>query len=322
MDTQAWPEWSETLINSGFPETSLLAGTEPAVWDALGCLTLNDFANGKQVTLRKALEDIGLGWVATNTTPFRIAVGGLFDAAEAMHRKNSQHSDRNITATASTSRSVPAIAVDTLTLPEPDGSIIGPLTKDMATATNSVAIWCQLESHGAFVIRNAVEASVLTSEPKATQAKATKLARTMGNGVAGDPPSVYRAITAKPEWYHSLERILGQLLSGPGSPDDVPIKNDMLNSRSILLLAGEGAENWAHQDNNDDTPPVQAVLMLSNPEEDFAGGEFYVSRQVENTDEAIRIVRYKIPFRSPGDLVLFVAGKDRGWWHGMLPGGA
>ena len=55
---------------------SLLAGMEPVVWDALGRLSWSDFEGiGKQVVLRRALRSIGLGWVATNTTPFRIMVG-------------------------------------------------------------------------------------------------------------------------------------------------------------------------------------------------------------------------------------------------------
>jgi len=86
MGVKRWPRWSENFIKAGFPSSSLLAGTEPAVWDALGRLNLKDFDNGKQVAVRKALDDIGLGWVATNTTPFRIAVGGLFDAAKRIHR--------------------------------------------------------------------------------------------------------------------------------------------------------------------------------------------------------------------------------------------
>lgn len=32
MSPLPWPERSETFIKSGFPESSLMAGTEPAVW--------------------------------------------------------------------------------------------------------------------------------------------------------------------------------------------------------------------------------------------------------------------------------------------------
>jgi hypothetical protein len=319
MSTRRWPEWSESFIKSGFPESSLLAGTEPAVWDALGRLELKDFDNGKQVTLRKALEDIGLGWVATNTTPFRIAIGGLFDAAEKAHQKNAHKNDNRNSDATSTGRNTPAIHVDTRKLPETKGSITGPLKKNMATETNRGAVWSQLETYGACVVRKAISASALKSEPKATQAKETKLARTTGNGIAGDPPGVYMGLNTRPDWHDSLEQTLGQLLIGPGAPDEVSKESATLNRKSILLLAGVGAENWAHQDNNDETPPLQAVLMLSHPEEDFTGGEFYVARQVKNTDTEIRIVRYKISFESPGDLVIFIAGKNSGWWHGMLP---
>jgi hypothetical protein len=319
MSARRWPEWSESFIKSGFPESSLLAGTEPVVWEALGRLELKDFDNGKQVTLRKALEAIGLGWVATNTTPFRIAIGGLFDAAEKAHRENAQDPEPKASATASNSRDIPAIHVDTHRLPETKGSITGPINQSMASKTNRGAVWSQLETYGACVIRKAVSASALTSLSNKKQAKETKLARTMGNGVAGDPPGVYMGLSTNPDWHDSLEQTLGKLLIGPGAPAEVAEENARLNRKSILLLAGVGAENWAHQDNNDETPPVQAVLMLSNPKEDFTGGEFYVSRQAKNTDQEIRIVRYRVSFESPGDLVIFIAGKNSGWWHGMLP---
>lgn len=319
MTVQRWPEWSDSFIKSGFPETSLLAGTEPALWEALGRMELKDFNNGKQVTLRNALDAIGLGWVATNTTPFRITIGGLFDAAERAHRQRAQGGVWPGSTTAPTHRAPPAIQVDTHRLPETNGSITGPLNTSMATPTNRGAVWNQLETYGACVIRKAVSASALMSVANTQPARETKLSRTMGNGIAGSPQSVYQGLSTRPDWLDSLEQTLGQLLVGPGAPDEYARGIALLNRKSILLLAGEGAENWAHQDNNNETPPVQAVLMLSTPQEDFTGGEFYVSRQVRHTDQEIRIVRYKVSFTSPGDLVLFVAGKHSGWWHGMLP---
>jgi hypothetical protein len=319
MGVKFWPQWSESFIKKGFPESSLLAGTEPAVWDALGRLELKDFNNGKQVAVRKALDDIGLGWVATNTTPFRIAVGGLFDAAKWYHRDIAQNAGSAPPTTQSANKTAPAIEVTTCVLPESDNPITGPITKSASTHAQRRALWHQLETYGACVIRNAVPASTLNQSPDTTTAKETKLARTMGNGVAGDPPSVYMDITQAPDWHDALEQHLGELLMGPGAPEEFSKPDATLNRKSILLLAGEGAENWAHQDNNDETPPVQAVLLLSAPEEDFTGGEFYVAKQTGNTDTRISVTRYELPFSSPGDLVIFKAGKNSGWWHGMLP---
>lgn len=318
MGPQQWPEWSDNFIKAGFPKTSLLAGTEPAVWQALGHLTLNDFDDGKQVVVRKALDAIGLGWVATNTTPFRIAVGGLFDAAERFHR----HPVSRSTPAEPRGRSAPAIHIEAQTLPETDLGITGPLKPGTVTEAARTALWYQLERFGACVIRQAVPASTLTNIPAATQAKVTKLARTMGNGVAGTPPSVYMDVLKPPAWHDALEQTLGHLLIGPGAPQPLSEGKATLKRKSILIRAGEGAENWAHQDNNSEQPPVQAVLMLSEPQKDFKGGEFYVARQKKATDETIHIARYEVSFSSPGDLVIFNAGKHSGWWHGMLPVGS
>jgi hypothetical protein len=169
------------------------------------------------------------------------------------------------------------------------------------------------------VIRGAVPASRLTSLPDTGDARPTKLARTAGNGIAGDPPAVYRDLGPPPEWHDALERALGELLIGPGAPEACAEASAPLERRTILLLAGDGAENWAHQDDNDETPAVQAVLMLSTPGEDFTGGKFYVARQTERSDARIGITRHEVPFESAGDLVIFQAGKRSGWWHGMRP---
>jgi len=319
MGVKHWPRWSESFIKSGFPESSLLAGTEPAVWDALGRLESKDFDTGKQVAVRKALDDIGLGWVATNTTPFRIAVGGLFDAAKQRHRDNAENTAAGPAGNQPDKKVIPEIEVTTHGLPERENSITGPVNEIEPSEANRRALWDQLETYGACAIRNAAPASSLDSLPDTSQVKETKLARTMGNGIAGDPPSVYMDIRKAPDWHDALERDLGELLMGPGAPEPFAEASATLTRKSILLLAGEGAENWAHQDNNNETPPVQAVLMLSEPQKDFTGGEFYVARQTSQTDTRIEIARYAIPFDSPGDLVIFKAGKDSGWWHGMLP---
>jgi hypothetical protein len=64
-----WPAWSPELVKRPFPPKSLLEGTEPLVWEALGQLDAKDFQNtGKQVALRKALRKVDLGWIATNDT--------------------------------------------------------------------------------------------------------------------------------------------------------------------------------------------------------------------------------------------------------------
>ena len=319
MTRKSWPRWSENLIKSKFPQTSLLAGTEPAVWYALGRLALKDFDDGKQVVVRKALEDIGLGWVATNTTPFRIAIGGLFDAAEKVHRQYAKKKTSDDSNLKSNRKSTPSIYVHTQQLPEAEHNIIGPVKKSTANKANRVALWDHMQSYGAYVIRKAVAASSVQTVTRPKQAKETKLSRSMGNGIAGNPPGIYMDLHEQPDWHDVLEQNIGKLLIGEGAPGELSETDSTLKRKSVLLLTGENAENWAHQDNNDEVPPVQAMVMLSEPRKDFAGGEFYVARQTKNMDNRINIVRYKITFESPGDLVIFIAGKGTGWWHGMLP---
>ncbi|GGX75185.1 2OG-Fe(II) oxygenase [Saccharospirillum salsuginis] len=319
MGTQDWPEWSDSFIKAGFPKTSLLANTEPAVWQALGRLNLKDFNAGKQVVVRQALDAIGLGWVATNTTPFRIAVGGLFDAARDCHRLEGSVSGSNGSSNEPTSRSAPSIQIDRHSLPEADDGLSGPLDDNAITSTHQSALWSQLEHYGACVIRNAVPDATLSPLPDSQQAKITKLAHTVGNGVAGCPPSDYMDLSKPPDWHNALVRTLERLLVSRQEPNLHPLGHMPLTRKSILLRAGEGAENWAHQDNNSENPPVQAVLMLSEPQKDFTGGEFYVARQTRATDGTIDIQRFEVTFAAPGDLVIFKAGKDSGWWHGMLP---
>ena len=88
-----WPPY--TSLPRGFPSHSLLVGTEALVWQSLGAVLGSDKtshvtptlaltkleSSAKQVALRQALRRIGLGWVATNTTPFRILAGKLYNRA-------------------------------------------------------------------------------------------------------------------------------------------------------------------------------------------------------------------------------------------------
>ncbi|KAL7568433.1 hypothetical protein ACA910_012147 [Epithemia clementina (nom. ined.)] len=69
--------------------------------------------------------------------------------------------------------------------------------------------------------------------------------------------------------------------------------------------------------------PVQAVLLTSQPGPDFRGGQFYFTRRSTNDDEIdnapIHIHRHVVEWENAGDLILFMAGKETGWWHGVMP---
>lgn len=410
-----WPDFTPDLVKRPFPKGSLLEGTEAALWQSLGRMPAARFETnrGKQLVLRQALADLGLDWVATNTTPFRMAVGNLFDAAAAQqHRHHRSHNSNNIDSSTHTNKRrkrIHDMHFDIQIHDEPvrelSNLLQGPLLTDSPhelehehnkTQAKAIikrgqqqqqqqssccscfsteqrrAVRRQLDAQGACVVRQAVPCHIVRSFARDLMAeqrlkskaakKAAKLAETTGNGVAGTPPSVYRDLPLPPtaaaaggSWRRELQDVLWDLLLGTGSgnDDDETLLNNNSNNakqqppprKDILLLYGHGAENWAHQDNNREIVPVQAVLMLSDPQQDFEGGEFYVARREQvtttttttatasgndNSDDDgdatnnsnnsnIRIRRTVASLENAGDLVLFQAGRETGWWHGMLP---
>ena len=333
--TAKWPEWSSTFSHRSFPKMSLLAGMEPVVWDALGRLSWSDFEGvGKQVVLRRALRSIGLGWVATNTTPFRIMVGALHDEARRCHDRsrfllrlsNNHHITDTVSASTKRRRQCDGdpFRVQVLDNPLPEcPAISGPLRRGIITAEQRKAVWTHLDCHGACVIRGAVDLqNIIFSALVTTKTKQIQLRETMGNGISGDPPSIYMDLPNQPEsWLHELpvESAIWDLLLGDGGKEFEFCKTHLPKRKSIFLRCGLGAENWAHQDNNSEKIPIQAVVLLSEPIKDFRGGEFYVARQEVQDNDSIQVRRSVCAFHSLGDLVLFQAGKGSGWWHGMLP---
>uniref|UniRef100_A0A7S3P457 Fe2OG dioxygenase domain-containing protein n=1 Tax=Amphora coffeiformis TaxID=265554 RepID=A0A7S3P457_9STRA len=348
----SWPPYDPVAQpRSHFPSDSLLAGTEPLIWQALGTTLAPQLqAYSKQVAIRQALRSIRLGWIATNTTPFRIVVGKLYDQALAIVKQKQQQKSlpafRNKRVKYTTTEQLPSIQIDTTPVP-PNSTIQGPLALPTAfTRKQRMAVWHDLETYGACVIRNAVSMHDLAAMTPTTTAKDDtrqgikiyRLAETMGNGVAGTPPSRYFDLP-KPHsacllelettlWNLLLEREGGDEMGdnpqftkgGPEAPSP---------RKSIFLQYGAGAENWAHQDNNRQKVPIQAVLLTSQPEADFDGGEFYVAKrqqQQEQRDEpkddgphVLKFCRHVVSWQNTGDLVLFQAGKDTGWSHGMMP---
>ena len=348
----SWPPYDSCdTSRSSFPSDSLLAGTEPLVWQALGTLAprLEEFS--KQVALRQALRSIRLGWIATNTTPFRIVVGKLYDQALAC-AKEQEHRCQNKRVKHTPPEPLPSIQIDTTPIP-PNSAIQGPFNLPATfTKDQREAVWRDLETYGACLVRKAVSVSdVATLTPNTTMPdtkkgiKIHRLAETMGNGIAGAPSSRYSDVP-KPysESLLELETTLWNLLltdekdkDGQGAKDADNESTAFLQfskgarspRKSLFLQYGIGAENWAHQDNNKEDVPIQAVLLTSEPGADFEGGEFYVAtRKQQNQDDdkgededsnVLKFRRHIVPWENAGDLVLFQAGKDTGWWHGMMP---
>ncbi len=81
------------------------------------------------------------------------------------------------------------------------------------------------------------------------------------------------------------------------------------NTKAVLLCYTDGAENWAHQDDNRQFG-YQALLMLSEPRVDFNGGELYVLKQADG-----EWTRVAVPCRHRGDVVVFRSNGP--FFHGM-----
>ena len=133
----------------------------------------------------------------------------------------------------------------------------------------------------------------------------TKIQHTTGNGIAGETESYYADATSD-YWIKVQNHILKSFLS-----NDDDYKQTRESKKAIILKYGQGAENHAHQDNNQcDIFPYQATVLFSD---DFEGGEFYVAFKEKST-----ITRRIVRLENKGDMVIFAASKKSEYFHGMM----
>lgn len=77
--------------------------------------------------------------------------------------------------------------------------------------------------------------------------------------------------------------------------------NNQLKATVLILKYGTGGFNTLHQDLYGDLYfPIQMVLMLSEPEQDFTGGEFVLTQQVPRAQSKAIVVKPK-----KGDILIF-----------------
>mmetsp|Transcript_66475 Transcript_66475/g.191903 ORF Transcript_66475/g.191903 Transcript_66475/m.191903 type:complete len:208 (+) Transcript_66475:215-838(+) len=195
-----WPKWKSSMIKRGFPKGSLLENKEEFVWEALGDISPQVFekTTKKQLVIREALNRLGLGWVATNTTPFRVAVGGLYDVAlqaskESQENKAPDPEDEPEKKRQKTSF---PFEIRTQSLPKCKGIPENFSTVENYSAEIRKAVWQHLKTYGAVVLPGFIGAiQEDDTDPmdfmKNVKSKPTKLSTTMGNGVSGVPQSVY-----------------------------------------------------------------------------------------------------------------------------------
>lgn len=77
--------------------------------------------------------------------------------------------------------------------------------------------------------------------------------------------------------------------------------NNQLNATVLILKYGKGGYNTLHQDLYGDVYfPIQTVLFLNEPDEDFTGGEFVLVQQIPRAQSKAIVLKPK-----KGDMLIF-----------------
>ena len=78
-------------------------------------------------------------------------------------------------------------------------------------------------------------------------------------------------------------------------------KNGQQKATPLILKYGEGGFNTLHQDLYGDIYfPIQIVFLLNDPDKDFTGGEFVMTRQIPRAQSKVMVIRPK-----KGDVIIF-----------------
>jgi hypothetical protein len=78
-------------------------------------------------------------------------------------------------------------------------------------------------------------------------------------------------------------------------------ESNQLKATVLILKYGQGGYNTLHQDLYGDIYfPIQAVLFLNKPDEDFTGGEFVLTQQIPRAQSKAIVLQPK-----KGDMVIF-----------------
>mmetsp|Transcript_48328 Transcript_48328/g.104690 ORF Transcript_48328/g.104690 Transcript_48328/m.104690 type:complete len:371 (+) Transcript_48328:254-1366(+) len=151
--------------------------------------------------------------------------------------------------------------------------------------------------------KEAAALATLVAAPRVT-GRETPLRASMGNGQNG----AYAIVERRPAALARVEQALGAQLR-----DEFNVET--LGTRSIVLKYTAGGVNFAHQDQCD--KPFQAMVMLSNPGEDFSAGQFYVS------DPGCVEAGTQVEWSRAGQCVVFCANaassSGHNYYHGMRP---
>ena len=309
ISLKPWPSEDPSKQKQPWPK-GLLHGLDDAIWGALAHVPPALFQSKKgkqQVTIREALNLIGIGWVATNTTSYRTTMGrpeGKYISAAAIHEANGWQPPAAPLPTTS------KVRVDDRFLPS-DGDFDH-------FYKNKDKVLSALEEYGVVVIRKLFSNEIGEEFDEGKTQR--KLAKTKGDGIAGgdEQGASYYADIKSEKWDALQTHFLSEFLTGEA------LEHAKKNRKAIVLRYTEGAENFAHRDGLSATPdancsikafPYQGTVMVSRPGVDFTGGEFYVASK---DAESGKITRTKVEFENPGDVVLFRADNEGNYDHGMM----
>ncbi|GFH56182.1 hypothetical protein CTEN210_12658 [Chaetoceros tenuissimus] len=294
----SWPPTDPSA--KPLPLDGLLAGLDELLWSAMAHIdpqTSKHQQKKCQVFSREALNLIGMGWVATNTHPYRTALGKGNKYALAM-----EFFERNKW---NPPASLPEIQKVEVVDKELTKSSIFEGSYQHVIQKNIKVMQRELETNGVILIRNAFSNVPENALSMKTNCTPTKIQQTTGNGIAGETKSYYADATSD-YWIKVQNHILRGFLC-----DNDCFEQVKGNKKAIILKYGQGAENHAHQDNNQcDIFPYQATVLFS---ENFEGGEFYVAFKEEST-----ITRRIVKLENKGDMVIFAASKKSKYFHGMM----
>ena len=309
ISLKPWPSEDPSKLNQPWPQ-GLLHGMDDAIWAALARVPLDIYQNKKgqqQGTIREALNLVGMGWVATNTTSYRMAMGkphGKYISARAIHEANGWQP--------------PAAPLPTISEVKFDDKFLPKEADFEDLHQNKDKVLSAIEEHGVVVIRKLYSNEIGEEFDEGKTQR--KLAKTKGDGIAGGAGVgvSYYADLKSETWDDLQNTMLSEFLTGE------VLDHALRNRKAIVLRYAEGAENFAHRDGlsaTDDANcsikafPYQGTVMVSKPDVDFTGGEFYVASK---DAESGKITRTKVEFKNPGDVVLFRADNEGGYEHGML----
>ncbi|TRX59903.1 prolyl 4-hydroxylase subunit alpha [Fulvivirga sp. M361] len=107
-------------------------------------------------------------------------------------------------------------------------------------------------------------------------------------------------VTLANKWVASLN--LGQAFpSSLKELQDICVKNHQVKPTPLLLKYGEGGYNTLHQDLYGSIYfPLQAVLFLNSPGDDYGGGEFVITEQRPRAQSKATVIQC-----NKGDILIF-----------------